>query len=69
MLETFTADANWGLLDHIKMQRELEIIFRRSVDLVSKRALDRSPNWVRRNEILNTARIPFSEWEIADATR
>lgn len=68
LLVTFTPDADWGLLDHLQMQLELEKLFGRGVDLISKRALERSTNWVRREEILQTAQILFSN-EAADATR
>ncbi len=52
MLVTFAEDANWSLLDHIKMQQELETLLRRKVDLLSKRAVEQSPNWIRRETIL-----------------
>lgn len=68
LLVTFAPDADWGLLDHIQMQLELEKLFGRSVDLISKRALERSANWVRREEILKTARILYPA-EVSHATR
>jgi predicted nucleotidyltransferase len=61
ILVTFAPNADWGLLDHVQMQLELEKIFQRSVDLISKRALERSTNWIRREEILKTAQIVYSE--------
>jgi len=63
ILVTFDADAEWGLFDHIKMQQELQALLQRNVDLISKRALARSQNWLRRQEILNTAQVLFSEQE------
>ncbi len=68
ILVTFAADAEWGLLDHVQMQQELQTLLQRSVDLISKRAVERSPNWLRRQEILNTAYILFSEQEATHAT-
>ncbi|MBM3130181.1 MAG: nucleotidyltransferase [Chloroflexi bacterium] len=68
ILVTFAPDTDWSLLDHIQMQLELEKLFGRSVDLINKRALERSANWVRREEILKTAQILYSE-EISHATR
>jgi len=38
------------------MEAELNALFRREVDLVSRRAVERSENWIRRQEILGTAR-------------
>jgi len=52
-----------GLFDHIKMQQELQALLQRNVDLISKRALARSQNWLRRQEILSTAQILFAEQE------
>ncbi len=69
ILVTFAADADWGLLDHVQMQQELQTLLQRNVDLISKRALDRSSNWLRRQEILNAAQILFSEKEEIHATR
>jgi predicted nucleotidyltransferase len=60
-LVTFAADADWGLLDHIQMEQELQALLQRDVDLVTRRALERSQNWVRRQEILGTAQTLFSE--------
>jgi uncharacterized protein len=68
ILVTFAPDADWGLLDHIQMQLELEKLSQRRVDLISKRALERSANWMRREEILQTAQILYSE-EVTHATR
>ncbi|MEM3421860.1 MAG: nucleotidyltransferase domain-containing protein [Candidatus Hadarchaeum sp.] len=61
IIVTFDSDADWSLLDHIRMQRELQKIFRRDVDLVTKRAVERSQNWLRRKEILKTAFVIFPE--------
>ena len=52
VLVTFAPDADWSLLDHIAMQEELSGITGRPVDLVSKRAVERSENWIRREAIL-----------------
>lgn len=68
ILVTFTDEADWGLLDHVHMQQELQTLLQRNVDLISKRALESSPNWLRRSEILNTAQILFSERKAMHAT-
>jgi hypothetical protein len=60
-LVSFTSDADRGLLDHMRMQQELESMLHRKVDLVSNRALERSRNQVRRKEILGMAEVLFSE--------
>ncbi|MGV0028348.1 nucleotidyltransferase family protein [Phormidesmis priestleyi] len=55
ILAAFAPTADWGLLEHAQMQQELEAMLGRSVDLISKRAIERSSNWIRRREILSTA--------------
>ena len=50
------------------MQNELQTILRRKVDLITKRALERSPNWIIRKEILGTAKTIYSEKEAMHAT-
>jgi predicted nucleotidyltransferase len=55
VLVTFTPDAKWSLLDHIRMEQELKSLFGKEIDLVSKRAIQQSKNWIRRREILTTA--------------
>jgi len=69
ILVDFAADADWGLLDHLRMQEHLQGLLHRSVDLVTKRAVQHSRNWLRRGEILDTARVVYSEGEAAHAAR
>jgi predicted nucleotidyltransferase len=67
LLVTFSPEADWGLLDHLQMQEELKALLRRDIDLVSKSAINRSENWLRRQEILSTAQIIFPESELIHA--
>jgi len=67
VLVTFAEGAEWGLFDHIQMQNELQTALRRNVDLVSRRAVERSHNWLRRQEILNTAQVLFAAQEVVHA--
>lgn len=55
LLVTFAPDAQWSLLDHVRMQDELSELLGRSVDLISQRGLERSANYIRRKAILETA--------------
>jgi uncharacterized protein len=55
LLVTFATDANWGLFDHEHMQNELAGLLGRSVDLISRRAIEASANALRRNAILGSA--------------
>ncbi len=60
LLVTFTPDADWGLFDHVKMEQELKALLKRNVDLVSRRAIERSQNWIRRKSILNSAQVVYA---------
>ncbi|MBT1075291.1 nucleotidyltransferase family protein [Geobacter grbiciae] len=57
VLISFAPDAAWTLLDHVDMQDELQTIFGRSVDLVSRKGIERSRNELRRKAILESAEI------------
>jgi predicted nucleotidyltransferase len=59
VLVSFEPSAEWSLLDHFQMQEELAALLGREVDLVSRRAVERSPNWIRRNAILGTAETVY----------
>jgi uncharacterized protein len=61
MLVTFEPNSNWGLLDHAQMQQELENKLARKVDLISKKAVENSSNWIRRQEILSTAQVIYAK--------
>jgi uncharacterized protein len=67
LLVDFGEGADWGLLDHIRMKEEIEALVHRPVDLVSKRAVERSPNWLRRDEILGSAQIVYPAQEAIHA--
>lgn len=56
LLVTFVPEARWSLLDHVRMQEEARILFGREVDLVTRRAVERSPNPIRRRAILESTR-------------
>jgi len=60
-LVTFMPGSNWGLFEHVQMRQELNTIFGREVDLITRRALEQSRNALLRHEILSTAKVLFSE--------
>jgi predicted nucleotidyltransferase len=64
-LVSFAPNSNWSLFDHVQMKQELQEIFGREVDLVTRRALEQSRNTLLRSEILGTARTLYSEHEHA----
>lgn len=55
VLVTFADGAHWTLFDRVRMRDELSALLGRRVDVVSRRAIERSANWIRRTEILDTA--------------
>uniref|UniRef100_A0A831U4B5 Nucleotidyltransferase n=1 Tax=Geobacter metallireducens TaxID=28232 RepID=A0A831U4B5_GEOME len=57
VLVSFAPDAAWTLFDHVEMQDELQVIFGRKVDLVSRKGIERSRNELRRRAILESAEI------------
>ena len=60
ILVTFAPDAKRGLTETLQMQDELKNLFDRDVDLIIKSAIDRSENWLRRKNILDSARTIYA---------
>ncbi len=69
IIVTFDDDADWSLLDHVRMQQELQGLLQLDVDLVTKRAVKKSRNWILRKQILGTAYVIFPERKVAYGTR
>lgn len=63
VLISFDETADWGLFDHAQMRLDLEAIFQRKVDLVTRRALDQTLNELLRENILKTAKVIFANNE------
>jgi len=60
LLVDFAPGSAWTLLDHVAMEQELSGILGRRVDLVLRRAIERSSNWIRRKAILDSAESYFA---------
>ncbi len=58
-LATFAPDAEWSLFDHVEMEEELARILCRPVDLISRDAVEQSHNWIRREDILQSAQVVY----------
>ena len=54
VLVNFAEDAHWSLFDLVTMQDELKEILGREVDLVERRSVERSENYIRRRHILQS---------------
>jgi len=57
VLVTFKKNAHWTLFDMVDMKEELREIFGRDVDLVSRRGIETSQNYLRREAILSSAKV------------
>lgn len=60
VLITFDRNWEWGLTEMMQMQDELEAMFDRPVDLIVKEAIERSPNWIRKQQILQDAQVVYA---------
>lgn len=59
MLVTYQPTSKRGLFEKMAMQEELQLLLHRNVDLVSKKAIEQSRNWIRRDNILNSAEVIY----------
>ena len=57
VLVSFAPQTHTTLFDMVYMQDELKIIFGRNVDLVSRRGVEASRNYLRRKNILESAEV------------
>jgi uncharacterized protein len=57
VLVSFAPEAKISLFDMVHMQEELKQIFGRDVDLISKRGVEDSRNYLRRKAILESAQV------------
>lgn len=55
VLVTFEEGAGWTLFDIVHVRNELGELMGREVDLVERRAVERSDNYIRRRHILGSA--------------
>ncbi|MFH0964564.1 MAG: nucleotidyltransferase family protein [Planctomycetota bacterium] len=54
VLVDFQDDGAWGLLDLVHMEEELSAILGRKADLVDRRSVEASRNYIRRRRILDS---------------
>jgi uncharacterized protein len=60
VLVTFAPTAQRGLTETLQMREDLQVIFDRDVDFIVKSAIERSGNWLRRKNILESAMIIYA---------
>jgi len=61
VLVAFAPEACWSLPDMVEMREELQGLFGRSVDLLTRRAVEKSNNWIRRRAILESAECIYAQ--------
>jgi len=54
ILISFDTGARWGLFDLVRLQDELQNLLGRKVDLVERKAIESSENYIRRKHILSS---------------
>lgn len=60
IMVTFADPVEWSLYDLVQMEAELELLFGKKTDLVTREAVEHSDNWIRRNEILGSAQLIYA---------
>lgn len=60
VLVSFSPKAKTSLFDLVRMQNELKEIFGREVDLVERRAIEKSENYIRRKSILSNTKVIYA---------
>jgi len=59
LLVTFAPDRRHSLFALVHIEEELEKMLGRKVDLVERRAIEQSENYIRRKHILNSAQTVY----------
>ncbi len=55
VLVTFTEDARWTVFDCMEMEEDFAQKVGRKVEIFTRASVERSANWIRRDEVLNSA--------------
>lgn len=59
VLVSFAPTTSWSLIDMALMEEELSALLGRPVDLVSRRGVEQSRNWLIKREILSHAEVIY----------
>ena len=59
VLVTFEPNARQTLTDHAQMEAELSTVFGRNAEVVYRRVIERDPNYLLRQSILESARVIY----------
>lgn len=66
-LVVFDTKIKLSLMDLVRIQYQLEDLTGRKVDLIEKQSIVNSHNWIRRQNILNTAKVIYESRHILSA--
>jgi predicted nucleotidyltransferase len=61
LLATYAPEAHWSLLDRVRMKLELEALLGRPVDLLNRRALEKSGHRRRAADILAQTQLLYAQ--------
>lgn len=61
VLVSFAEDAKITFFDLDYLEQKLSELFNRPVDIVTKRAIEQSHNWIRKKNILENAKIIYEQ--------
>lgn len=61
LLVTFAEDAKITFFDLDTIESQFSLLFNRAVDVVTKRSIENSHNWIRKNNILNHSQIIYEQ--------
>ena len=61
VMVSFEDGATRSLFDIVDMKEELKTLFGRPVDILSRRAVEKSTNPYRKEEILNSAKVIYAK--------
>lgn len=61
VMVSFSSEARWSLFDLMDMREELEKQFGRKVDLINKKAVEKSKNPYRKKNILNSYEVVYAK--------
>ena len=60
VLVCFEPGASVGMFDLVRMEEQLQELLGRRVDLIERRSVERSENYIRRKSILESAEVVYA---------
>lgn len=61
LMVTFNENTNYGFFEMVDMKAELEKIYGREVDLLTKKSVEQSRNYIRSKNILQNSKVVYAE--------